>query len=147
MQKLDNNTVTLNGGRITTDRNGVSTYDNRSIYSQVTPKTVTNTTDETSFFNDTSCVGSRTIPANTISVGDIDIQCDIMITAIGNSGAAVCMGRTHLVGGSERSLIASTPVTINTAAPIVIDVTYAWGTGSTDNILKNVTGTIQLINL
>jgi hypothetical protein len=71
MQKLDNNTVTLNGGRITTDRNGVSTYDNRSIYSQVTPKTITNTAVETSFFDDTNAIGSRIIPANTLSVGDI----------------------------------------------------------------------------
>lgn len=41
------------------------------IYSQITDKVLSNSTTETSMFNDTGARGSRTIPANTLKVGDI----------------------------------------------------------------------------
>lgn len=43
----------------------------RTIFTQTTSKTITNTTDETSHFNDTGAIGSRTIPARFLRKGSI----------------------------------------------------------------------------
>lgn len=61
--KYDNNTYQYN--------NGLVTYDHRLLYTMVESKTITNTTDETSHFNDTNCIGSRTIIANSIKKGNL----------------------------------------------------------------------------
>lgn len=65
------------------DKSGFKLYNGIIMYQQVTPKTIENTATTTSFFDDTNCVGTRTIPADFLQVGniiEIDTLCDLSNT-------------------------------------------------------------------
>lgn len=187
------NTVKVNNGNINTIQQGIILYDHRTLYLMQTEKIIQNTLVKTSFFDDTSCIGTRTIPANFLRVGSairMNIRCDfscsgnptniidiemngtsiisssaqlgkdhtndyteinsdIMIRTIGETGSVIMMGRTIISGGNSdisRKLMITTPVTINTTIANEIKVFYTWGTESASNILKIESAIIQILN-
>lgn len=69
---LDNNSIKFNEGRSTfVFSDSLQTFDNRVIYEMIKSKNIINTTNETTFFNDTNAIGTRTFPANTLRNGDV----------------------------------------------------------------------------
>ena len=78
------------------------------LYEQRTAVTISNTVVASSFFNDTDCIGSRTIKANTVKVGDIFI--------LRTNGDFSCIGNptnTIEITIGSTSIIASTAQLIN----------------------------------
>jgi len=58
-------------GALTGNENFTDVYVPRMAYIQTTAKTITNTTTETTLFNDTGAIGSRTIAKNTLRKGSL----------------------------------------------------------------------------
>lgn len=77
----------------------------RTIFTQTASKTITNTTDETSHFNDTGAIGSRTIPAKFLRKGSIiRIQAFSDLTNLSNptNVLKVKIGDTEIVTSSSQ---------------------------------------------
>lgn len=193
---FDMTTAEFTGDLIVNGTNGIqvgrataTTYDHRLIYNMLSSKTVANTTTPTSLFNDTSAIGTRTIPANFLRAGttirlhmrgDIsntgnptntmsitlggttissttatlgvaltnsicEIEMDIVVRSIGTNGKVVAAGYAYVVSGITRSLLATTPITINTESDLALDVVYTWGAANAANTLTMLTGSIEIL--
>jgi hypothetical protein len=162
------------------------------IYTQMTEQTITNTTVETSMFNDIGCIGIRTIPANTFKTGNLlrarigldftntgnptntikiklgpytlitssgklgasntniyaELLMDVLFKSAGPTGFIVAAGRTGMAtsGGLSRTLLMSTPMTVDTTQNLTFDATYTWESASTSNICKTILSYIHLYN-
>lgn len=84
-ENLNNNSVIINDGNINTVQKGITLYDHRTLFIQQTTKTILGDAAETSFFDDTNAIGTRTIPANLLRVGSVirmNLRCSL--TSVGN---------------------------------------------------------------
>lgn len=70
-QFMQGNSVEIDSGHIYSYQSGVKLADHQTMYVQLSKQTITDTTGEISFFNDTNAFGTRTFPANFFHVGKI----------------------------------------------------------------------------
>ena len=115
-------------------------------------------------------LGDKIIPAGTCWI-DYDETDDIRIVSLydskdikfegaftslvkedGTNGTVIGQGNVTLFDGiaittsTTRALMMTSPITINTTIPLLIDVTYTWSTKSTSNSIRTTNVTIESFN-
>ncbi len=98
MENFSNNHI-ITSKSMYVDKSGFKLYNGIIMYQQITPKTIENTTTTTSFFDDTNCVGTRTIPADFLQAGniiEIDTLCDLSNTGNPTNRMSLDFGNKNL---------------------------------------------------
>lgn len=98
MENFSNNHI-ITSKSMYVDKSGFKLYNGIIMYQQVTPKTIENTTTTTSIFDDTNCVGTRTIPADFLQAGniiEIDTLCDLSNTGNPTNRMSLDFGNKNL---------------------------------------------------
>lgn len=96
-------------------------------------------------------LGGKTISSTTATLGTAlsnsicEIEMDIVVRSIGSDGTVVGAGYAYVVSGITRSLLATTPITINTTESLSLDVVYTWGAANAANTLTMLTGSIEIL--